>query len=120
MRFRAALLHCRTETHTEQVEQQLKTLLGARLSAGREAAAAAQRRTDARQALDTAEREYSSAHAAAVRAGWTREELRKAGLEPPTKNPPGRPRRSPRSSSHTSPPSTPDSADKPADTPQPE
>lgn len=72
-------------------EARARTLLDNRMNAVRTAATTQAAVTDARDALATAERAH--AYTAAERAGWTTDELRKVGLNPPTRRRPGRPRR---------------------------
>lgn len=68
-------------------------LLNDRVEAVRALAKARQQRNDARAQLDEAERADATAFAAAQRAGWTPEELRKVGFDEPERRAPGRPRR---------------------------
>ncbi|MDP9394138.1 MAG: hypothetical protein M3Q27_07725 [Actinomycetota bacterium] len=68
-------------------------LLNDRVDAVRALAKARQQRNDARAHLDEAERADAAAYAAAQRAGWSAEELRKVGFEEPDRKAPGRPRR---------------------------
>ena len=75
-------------------EARARTLLDARMTAVRTAAATHAAMSEARDALTTAERAHADAYAAAQRAGWSTEELRKVGLDAPTRRRPGRPRRS--------------------------
>jgi len=56
----------------------------ARVEAGRALARAAAERDARRAALDSAEAEYATRHAAALSAGWTAAELTKIGLGEPT------------------------------------
>lgn len=66
-------------------------LLDDRVDAIRTLAAARQARNDARAQLDEQERADAAAFAAARRAGWTPEELRKVGFDEPDRKTPGRP-----------------------------
>jgi hypothetical protein len=78
---------------TEQVETAARALLDSRIQAVRELATTRQTRNDKREELAAAERADTAAYAAALRAGWTTDELRKVGLDEPERRAPGRPRR---------------------------
>jgi len=56
----------------------------ARADAGRALARAAAEREARRAALDSAEADYATSHAAALSAGWTAAELVRIGLEEPS------------------------------------
>jgi hypothetical protein len=79
---------------TDQVETAARALLDSRIQAVRELAITRQTRNDKREQLAAAERADTAAYTAALRAGWTTEELRKVGLDEPERRGPGRPRRS--------------------------
>jgi|NGEPerStandDraft_9_1074522.scaffolds.fasta_scaffold189259_1 hypothetical protein len=61
-------------------ETRLQEQLNARMTTGRELAAAAAHRAKQQAALDAAEGAYATAYATALGAGWTTSELHKAGL----------------------------------------
>ncbi|MFC7164488.1 hypothetical protein ACFQL5_19550 [Aquipuribacter hungaricus] len=77
---------------TDRDEAAARALLDDKITAVRGLALARRHRDDARAALVAAERDDATAHAAALRAGWTTEELRRVGLDAPTARTPGRPR----------------------------
>lgn len=84
-------------------------LLASRIEAVRPLADLVAERKRLRKLLEDTEKPYGAAYAAAEAAGWTAEELRQMGAEPPTKRPAGRPRGSrsrSRSSSSSSAPSS--------------
>ena len=76
----------------DAAEAAAQKLLSDRVKAVRVLAETRQNRTIARAQLDEAERADAAAYAAAQRAGWTPEELRKLGLEESNRRVPGRPR----------------------------
>lgn len=78
---------------TTAVETAARALLDDKIQAVRDLAHARQARTDKQAELDQAERADAAAWAAAERAGWTPDELRRLGLDTPTRKTPGRPRR---------------------------
>ena len=73
-------------------EAAARDLLDQRMTAVRALVHARQQVTDARAALDAAERGDAAAYAAATRAGWTDGDLQRVGLPAPSRRPPGRPR----------------------------
>lgn len=75
-------------------EARARTLLDTRMDAVRKGARTQGALAEAREALLAAERAHADAYAAAEKAGWTTDELRKVGLDTPTRRRPGRPRRS--------------------------
>ncbi|MFC5382152.1 hypothetical protein [Aquipuribacter nitratireducens] len=77
---------------TAHVEKAARALLDEKVAAVRLLAQARQRRLDASAALAGAEREDAGAWAAALRAGWTEDELKRVGLDVPKVRLPGRPR----------------------------
>lgn len=77
---------------TDRIEAAARALLDDKVTAVRALAQARQRREDARAALTEAEREDSAAYTAALRAGWTADELKRVGLDALGKRTPGRPR----------------------------
>ncbi len=58
-----------------------------RIAAVRELAVARQRTTDLQEALASGQRADDEAYAAALRAGWTQEELKKLNFNGPTSKP---------------------------------
>ena len=97
-----------------RIEAAARALLDEKVAAVRVLAAARQAREDQRAALTEAERNDTAAYTAALRAGWTADELKRVGLDAATKRAPGRPRSStPRNggrstaATHTSAPETP-------------
>ncbi len=78
---------------TTHIEAAARALLDDKIGAVRDLAATRQTVADRRAQLDEAERADTTAYAAAQRAGWTPEELKKVGLDAPTRKAPGRPRR---------------------------
>jgi len=82
---------------TDRIEAAARALLNDKITAVRVLAEARQKRQDAKTALTDAERGDTTAYAAALKAGWTADELKRVGLDGPTKRAPGRPR-SPRRS----------------------
>ncbi len=82
-----------TAISTDDVETAARALLDGKVAAVRDLAHARQLRNDKRAELDDAERADATAYAAAERAGWTADELRKVGLDAPNRKAPGRPRR---------------------------
>jgi hypothetical protein len=83
-----------TDTASSSVEEAARALLENRIDAVRVLAHARQNRIDKRAELDIAEREEAAAFAAAQRAGWSVDELKRVGLDQPARKAPGRPRRS--------------------------
>ena len=86
-----------TNLTTQAVESAARALLDDRIEAVRALAIARQAVAEKRGELDAVERADAAAYAAAQRAGWSTEELRKVGLDEPARKAPGRPRRAPRS-----------------------
>lgn len=78
---------------TQALEQRARALLDDRITAVRALAKARKSMFDKRDALAAAEREDAAAYQAAVRAGWTDDELKKVGFDAPTRKAPGRARR---------------------------
>lgn len=76
----------------DRIEAAARALLDHKVTAVRVLAEARQQREDARTALIDAERGDATAYAAALRAGWTAEELKRVGLDGPNRRAPGRPR----------------------------
>ncbi len=72
---------------TTETERAARALLDSRIDAVRELAVARQRTTDLQEALASGQRADDEAYAAALRAGWTREELKKLGFNGPTGKP---------------------------------
>jgi len=81
-----------TNLNANRVETAARELLDSRIQAVRSLATARQAREDKRAELDQAERADAAAYTAAQRAGWTTDELRRVGLDQPTRRSPGRPR----------------------------
>ncbi|MFC6853905.1 hypothetical protein [Aquipuribacter hungaricus] len=77
---------------TDRIEVAARALLDDKITAVRGLAAARQAREDARAGLAAAERHDAAAYTAALRAGWTTDELKRVGLDAPTSRAPGRPR----------------------------
>lgn len=75
----------------DRVETEARQLLDAKVAAVRLLATARQKLANRQAALEEAEREDATCYAAATRAGWTAEELRRVGLSAPSRRPPGRP-----------------------------
>ncbi len=82
-----------TNLSPDAAAEAAQRLLNDRVDAVRTLAKARQQRIDARAQLDEAERADAIAYAAAQRAGWSTDELRKVGFEEPGRKAPGRPRR---------------------------
>lgn len=82
---------------TDRIEAAARALLGSKVTAVRTLAEARQQREERRAALAESEREDASAYAAALRAGWTADELKRVGLDASSKRTPGRPRTTRRS-----------------------
>jgi flagellar biosynthesis/type III secretory pathway protein FliH len=82
-----------TNLSPDAAAEAAQRLLNDRVDAVRTLAKARQQRLDARAQLDEAERADAMAYAAAQRAGWSTDELRKVGFEEPERKAPGRPRR---------------------------
>src|SRR5688500_10227354 len=83
-----------TDTASPSVEEAARALLENRIDAVRVLARARQNRIDKGAEFDIAEREEAAAFAAAQRAGWSVDELKRVGLDQPARKAPGRPRRS--------------------------
>ncbi len=73
------------EPDVQRVEDAARALLDDRITAVRTLAVARQHRHDKRNDLQDAERADAAAFAAALRAGWTRQELKQVGLDDPTR-----------------------------------
>lgn len=82
-----------TSLSPDAAAEAAQRLLNDRVDAVRALAKTRQQRNDARVQLDEAERADSASYAAAQRAGWTPEELRKVGFDEPERRAPGRPRK---------------------------
>jgi len=82
-----------TPIDTEDLERRARALLDDRIEAVRTLATARQAALDKREEADEAERADSTAYQAALRAGWTADELKKVGFEKSARKAPGRPRR---------------------------
>jgi len=86
-----------TPVDHQAVEQRARALLEDRIVAVRTLATARQHQLDTharvREELDSADRADAAAYAAALRAGWTDDELKNVGFDAPTRKTPGRPRR---------------------------
>ncbi len=78
---------------TTHIEAAARALLDDKIGAVRDLAVSRQAVADRRAQLDEAERVDAAAYAAAQRVGWTPDELKKVGLNAPTRKAPGRPRR---------------------------
>lgn len=98
-----------TSLDTDRIAAAARALLDDKVTAVRTLAEARQKREDARTALSDAERGDTTAYTAALKAGWTADELKRVGLEAPTKRAPGRPR-SPRRGAATTVTTAPTSA----------
>lgn len=94
-------------------EDNARALLDARMDTIRALAATRQKCADKRAELAVADREDAAAFAAAVRAGWSAEELKKVGFDDPGRRLPGRPPRARPSS--TRPASAPTAEAEPAE-----
>ena len=77
---------------SDKIETAARALLDEKVAAVRTLVETRQKREDARAAMSSAERADAAAYTAAVRAGWTTDELKSVGLDAPTKRTPGRPR----------------------------
>lgn len=82
-----------TVIDTAAVEAAARALLDTKVASVRTLAHARQHRIDKQAELGEAERADAAAYAAAQRAGWTSDELRKVGLDQPARKAPVRPRR---------------------------
>jgi len=81
------------EVSTQDIESAAAALLESRIASIRTLARARQSCADKRAELAIAEKEDAAAYAAAQRAGWSVHELKRVGLDQPTRRVPGRPRR---------------------------
>ncbi|WP_380163360.1 hypothetical protein [Jannaschia sp. R86511] len=100
-----------TSLDTDRIAAAARALLDDKVTAVRTLAEARQKREDARSALSDAERGDTTAYTAALKAGWTTDELKRVGLDAPSKRAPGRPRSNRRgaaASTSTAPTSTSD------------
>lgn len=79
-------------------ERAARELLDGRIAAVRELATTRQREIDQQAALEDAQRAHAAAYQAALRAGWTTDELRRLDFPAPSRKAPGRPRRARRAS----------------------
>lgn len=86
----------------EEAEKQARALLDARIESVRALVTARQQVSDLRDQLAAAEREDARLYAAALRDGWSTDELRKLGL-----NEPGKPARAVRRRTTKTPAATP-------------
>lgn len=81
---------------SEQEEIQARALavlnVDGKIEAVRKLADVQRRRAELVEKLEAVEREYGAEHVAAVRVGWSEQELGKLGFEEPTRRPKGRPR----------------------------
>lgn len=75
----------RHHVDTEAIERAARALLDSRVQAVRSLAAARQKLLDAQAAQAAAEHEDAAAWIAALRQGWSEEELKKVGFDPPRK-----------------------------------
>ncbi|MFC3687311.1 hypothetical protein [Aquipuribacter hungaricus] len=102
---------------TDRIQAAARALLDDKVKAVRVLAHARQAREDARAALEQAERADTAAYTAALRDGWTADELKRVGLDAPTKRAPGRPRSTAKTSGRsTAAASSPGPDSAPADT----
>lgn len=69
-----------------------ETMLASRLEVIKPLASSIAERKRLQALVDSADKEYSAAYAAASAAGWTADELRRMGAEEPTRRLPGRPK----------------------------
>ena len=90
---RLQLGYVTSSLNTEHIETAARALLDDRVSAVRTLVKTRQSLADHKAKVDTAERAAAAAYAAAQRAGWTPDELKKLGLDSPHRKTPGRPRR---------------------------
>lgn len=91
------MIHCvaaspKQDLDPEVVRERARAMLDERAAAVVPLATARQVRLNKRAELDEAERAESVAHAAALHAGWTAEELKELGFDTPERRPRGRPR----------------------------
>lgn len=86
-----------TTLDTDRIAAAARALLDDKVTAVRTLAEARQKRENAKSALTDAERGDAAAYAAALKAGWTADELKRVGLDAPTRRTPGRPRNARRS-----------------------
>lgn len=93
-----------TTLDTDRIAAAARALLDDKVTAVRTLAEARQKREDAKSALTDAERGDAAAYAAALKAGWTADELKRVGLDAPTRRAPGRPRNTRRSTATSSSP----------------
>lgn len=94
------------DVHPDQVESAARALLDERMDSIRALTHTHQQVLDHRAALSEAERAHATAHAHALRGGWTQEELKKLGFAETVRKAPGRPRR-PRQTTPAPAPTTP-------------
>jgi len=73
------------DLNIEEAERQARALLDARINSVRALVTARQNLTDLRDQVAAAEREDARLYQAALRDGWTAEELKKLGLAEPEK-----------------------------------
>jgi hypothetical protein len=71
-----------TVVDATETERAARALLDSRIDAVRELAVARQQTSDLQEALAAGQRADSDAYAAALRAGWSAEELKKLGFTP--------------------------------------
>lgn len=81
---------------SDQEEIQARALavlnVDGKIEAVRKLAEVQRRRAELVEELEAVERVYGAEHVAAVRVGWSEQELGKLGFEEPTRRPKGRPR----------------------------
>lgn len=77
----------------ELAAQRAVKMLDPRVDAVREHAVRQQAVTDARRALETAEREAAASYGRALKQGWTPEDMARLGFAAPERRGPGRPPR---------------------------
>ncbi len=78
--------------NTQAVEEAARAVLDGRVDAVRDLAKARQTKIEKLAEAEAAEREDAAAWNAAIRDGWSEQDLRKVGFDPPTRKAPGRPR----------------------------
>ena len=76
----------------DTVEDAARALLDERMHAVRDLAGTRTALSTHRASLTDLERADAAAYAAATRAGWSTDELKRLGFDAPTRRPPGRPR----------------------------
>lgn len=91
------------QTITAQARELLEQRNAKRIATVQQLAQARAKRDEQRVATATAEAEDAAAYAAAVKGGWTADDLASMGLEDPDRKPGARPRRTRRSRSAAAP-----------------